>query len=93
MRHCHYTDAVDSRIRIRPVGGVELAAVSNPARPTTVLQLLYEFEVVIAGNTKEVANTNFLQAAKQKVSDRLFITHISFQSLVRGSIRARSGQM
>ena len=36
------------------------------------LQLLHEFEVVIARNPENVPNTNLLQAAKQKISNRLF---------------------
>ena len=69
--HNHRADAVDSRIRIGRLGGIELVAVSNPGRLTQVFELLHEFEVVIAGNTKDVANTSFLKAAEQKVSDRL----------------------
>src|SRR4029077_1977822 len=70
--HNHRADAVDSRVRIRRVGGVKLAAVSNPGRLTAVFELLHESQVVIAGNTKQVANTSLLQAAKQKVPNGLF---------------------
>ena len=34
--------------------------------------LLHESQVVIAENTKDVPNPNFLQAAKQKIANRLF---------------------
>src|SRR5262249_934076 len=66
VRHNQRADAVDSRIRIGRVGGIELVAISNPSWFTPVFELLHEFQVVIAGNTKDVPNTNFLQAAKQK---------------------------
>src|SRR5215475_3547971 len=72
VRHTHRTDAVNSCIRISRVGRIELIAVSNPRRFTAVFQLLHEFEVIVAGNTKDVPHASFLQAAKQKISNRLF---------------------
>jgi hypothetical protein len=71
VRHNQRANSVDSCIRIGSVGCVELVAIANPGRFTPVLQLLHEFEIVIARHTKDVPNTSFLQAAKQKVPDRL----------------------
>jgi hypothetical protein len=67
--HNHRADAVYSRVSIRRVGGVKIVAVSNPGRLTAVFKLLHESQVVITGNTKQVANTSLLKAAKQKVSN------------------------
>jgi hypothetical protein len=71
VRHNQGTKAVDSRIRIGRVGRVEFVAISNPGRFTAVLELLHELEIVIARHAEDVPNTSFLQAAKQKVPDRL----------------------
>jgi len=54
------------------MGCVELVAISNPGGFTSVLELLHQSEVVIARHTEEVPNTSLVQAAKQKVSNRLF---------------------
>src|SRR5262249_17979039 len=70
--HNQRANAVDSRISIGRIGRVELVAVSNPGGLTAVFELLHEFEVVVAGNTKDVPNTGFVQAAKQKKSNRFF---------------------
>ena len=72
VRHNQRTNAVDSRIRIGRVGSVELVAIPNPGRLTALFELLHEFEVVIAGNAKDVANTSFLKTTKKEVSDRHF---------------------
>src|SRR5215469_14237130 len=71
MRNHHRADAVDSRISIRRVGGVEFVAISDPGRLAKVFELLHEFKVVIARHTENVPNASFLKAAKQKVSNRL----------------------
>src|SRR5215467_13148363 len=83
------TSAVDSRIRIGGVGSIELVAISNPSRFTAVFELLHELQVVIAGDTKDVANTSFLKAAKQKVSNRLF--HNAYPLSVVGEPHPISG--
>src|SRR5215469_3623902 len=72
VRYTECAEAVDSCIRIGRVGCVELIAISDPDRFTPVLELLHESEIVIAWHTEDVPNTSFLQAAKQKVSNRLF---------------------
>src|ERR1700741_2745224 len=83
----------DACPRIGCVGCVASIAVSNQVRFTALLQLLYDFDIIIAEDTKDVADTSFLYAAKQEIPIVPFITHLFFQDLVRGSIRARSGQM
>src|SRR5262249_46382829 len=82
VRHNQRANAIDSRIRIGRVRAIELVAISNPSRLTAVFELLHESEVVIAGDTKDVANTGFLQATKQKVSNRLF-HHACLLSVLR----------
>src|SRR5215468_9691491 len=72
VRHNQRADAVDSRICIGRIGRIELVAISNPDGFTSVLELLHESEVVIARHTEEVPNTSLVQAAKKKVSNRLF---------------------
>src|SRR5262249_47042971 len=62
--HSQCADALDSCIRISRVGRVKLVTISNPGRFTPILQLLHEFEVVIARHTEDVPNPNLLQAAK-----------------------------
>ena len=64
VRHNQRTNAVDSRICIGRVGSVEFVAIPNPGRLTAVFELLHESQVVIAGNTKKVANTCLLKATK-----------------------------
>ncbi len=47
------------------------APVAYPIEHQTNAPVMHELETVIARHTEDVPNTSFLQAAKQKVSDRL----------------------
>ena len=60
----HRADPIDSRIRIRRVGGVELIAISNPGRLTSVFQLLHQTKIVIARHTENVLDSRFLKTTK-----------------------------
>jgi hypothetical protein len=64
--------AVQARIAVRRIGRVQLTAGTDSFQRASVPEQLQQRKVVIAGNTEQVPNTGFLQAAKQKVSDRLF---------------------
>src|SRR5262245_54229088 len=79
VRHNQRTDAIDSCIRIGRVGCIELVTISNPRWFAPVLQLLHEFEIVVARHAEDVANASFFQPAKQKVSDQLLHDYSSFQ--------------
>ena len=79
VRHNQGTKAVDSRIRIGRVGRVEFVAISNPGRFTPVLELLHEFEIVIARHTEDVPIPASCKRRSRKFPIDWFITHISFQ--------------
>ena len=62
MRHDQGAQAVDSRIGIGRVGGVELVAISDPGRIAQLFELVHQFQVVVARNAKDVLHTCFFQA-------------------------------
>ena len=87
VRHDHCAEAVDSRIRIGRVGGVELVAISNPGRFTSVFELLHESQVVIAGNAKPGGMLKRDREQKRggfAVRNASIASGVSFASLIQG---------
>src|SRR5262249_142546 len=67
--HQKRAQAVEPCIAVRRIGRVQLAARADPLQRATVLELLQQFEVVVAGNAEQVADAGLLESAKQEIAD------------------------
>jgi hypothetical protein len=48
---------------VRRIGRIQLAALADPLQRASVLELLQQFEIVVAGNAKQVPDAGLLEAA------------------------------
>src|SRR5262245_2766077 len=69
VRHGERAEASQPRVAVRRIRGIQLVACAHPFQRAGVVELLQQLEVVIAGNTEQMPNPSFLQAAKQEVSN------------------------
>ena len=63
VRHQQRADAIQPRIAVRRVGGVQFVACADPFQRAGVLELLQQREVVVAGNAKQVPDPGLLKTA------------------------------
>src|SRR4029450_692442 len=68
--HEQRAQSVPARIPLRPIRRVQFTACAAPWQDASVLELLQQLEVVVAGNAEQVTNAGLLETAKQEISDR-----------------------
>src|SRR5262245_5315517 len=61
--HEQRTQAIQACITIRRVGRVQLTACADPFKRARILELLQQFEVVVAGNAEQVSDAGLFQSA------------------------------
>jgi hypothetical protein len=69
VRHRERAQAVQPRIAVRRIRRVEFTARADQFQRASVLKLLQQLEIVVAGNAEHVSDACLLETTKQEIAD------------------------